>query len=114
MRKSIEPTYDHRETGDRFVISTGVGEHYYEPKTIRDPFVFHRIVIHWHDLLRGLFHGRLVVVVTITGDPEIVDDVMELDADCLTMNSTRRQEWDMSLERALGDFAAVAGEHSTD
>ena len=111
MRQSIQPTYDHRETGDRFTVETRVDGRRISETPTRDPFVNQRVTLGWRDLLRGLLRRRLVVEVVVGGDPQIVDDVMELDADCLTDNSTRRREWNAHVERSLGDFAARLGEH---
>lgn len=100
-RQSIQPTYDHRETGDRFTVETRInGRRLNEVVPTRDPFIHHRVVIGWRDLLRFVTRGREVVVI-VGGDPEIVDDVIELDADALTLNSTRRDEWDATVEGAL-------------
>lgn len=98
-RQSIAPTYDHRETGDRFTVESRVNGRRAALVPIRDPFVFHRVTLGWRDRLRR----KLVVEVIVGGDSEIVDDVMELDADCLTFNSTRRDEWNATVESALRD-----------
>lgn len=113
MRQSIAPTYDHRETGDRFTVETRINGTRLNEITTRDPFIHHRVVIGWRDLFRFVFGGREVVVV-VGGESGIVDDVLELDADCLTFNSTRRNEWNESVQCSLRDFAAVAGEHASD
>ncbi len=109
-RKSIEPTYDHRETGDRFTVETRINGLRLNEVTVRDPFVHHRVTIAWRDLFRFALGGRSVTVV-LGGDPQIVDDVLELDADCLTFNSTRRDEWNACVESRLRDIAAVEAEH---
>lgn len=113
MRQSIAPTYDHRETGDRFTVETRLNDHRIGMTTIRDPFVTHRVTIGWRGLLRGLLRGRVAVTVIVGGDRGIVDDVMELDADCLTFGSTRRQEWNAQVQRSLGDLAAREAEHES-
>jgi hypothetical protein len=100
-RQSITPTYDHRETGDRFTVETRINGRRLNEVTTRDPFVSHRVTVGWRDLLRSLLRLKLVVEVIVGGDPQIVDDVMELDADCLTFNSTRRDEWNGRVEEAL-------------
>lgn len=111
-RSSIEPTYDRRETGDRFTVESRLHGRRISLTPIADPFVCQRVVIGWRDLLRGLFRRRLEVETLVSGDREIVEDVMELNADYLGLpQSTRRREWNAGLERALGDFAARAGEH---
>ncbi len=110
-RQSIQPTYDHRKTGDRFTVETRIDDRLISVTSTRDPFVCQRVTVGWRDLLAGLFRRRLVVEVLVGGDPEIVDDVMELDADCLTFKSTRRDEWNDHIQRSLGDFAARLAEH---
>ncbi len=100
-RHSIKPTYDHRETGDRFTVETRLNDRRVSVTPTRDPFVCRRVTIGWPDLLAGLLRRRLIVEVLVGGDREIVDDVMELDADCLTDNSTRRADFDRDLRRAL-------------
>ncbi len=105
-RQSIQPTYDHRETGDRFTVESRLnGRRIGDVTACRDPFVNHRITVGWPDLLRSLVKRKAVVEVTVGGDPQIVDDVLELDADCLTHNSTRRDEWNTSVNDALGHAA---------
>lgn len=100
MRTSISPTYDHRQTGDRFTVETRINGRRLNEITTRDPFVHHRVVIGWRDLLRFALGGREVVVV-VGGDAGIVDAVLELDADCLTFDSTRRRDWNAQVESAL-------------
>jgi hypothetical protein len=99
-RQSIAPTYDHRETGDRFTVETRINGRRLNEVTTRDPFVHHRVVIGWRDLFRFVLRGREVVVI-VGGDPQIVDDVIELDADALTFNSTRRTEFNAQIEEAM-------------
>lgn len=100
-RHSIEPTYDHRETGNRFTVETRINGARLNEITTRDPFIHHRIVIGWRDLLGFVCRGREVAVI-VGGDSQIVDDVMELDADCLTFGSTRRDDWNAHVEQRLG------------
>jgi hypothetical protein len=97
IRQSIQPTYDHRETGDRFTVETRVNGRPISAVSIRDPFVTQRVTVGWRDRLRR----KLVVEVIVGGDSAIVDDVMELDADCLTYRSTRRVEWNRQVQKAL-------------
>lgn len=92
-RTSIQPTYDHRKTGDRFTVSSSInGVTICDHKKIRDPFVRHTIRIHWRDAIRCLLRrGEIAVNVTVDGDEEIQNDVLELDADWLGHASTRRR-----------------------
>lgn len=100
-RQSTEPTYDHRETGDRFTVETRLNGRRISLTPCRDPFVLHRLTIGRGDLIRSLLHGRAIVEICVSGDPGIVNDVMELDADHLVVNSTRRDEWDAKVRESL-------------
>lgn len=107
-RRSIEPTYDSRETGPRYHVTTFVGDRCIEfQKPLSDPFVHHRVFIRWRDLLRGLLYGRIIVAIQVGGDRDITEDVMELDADYLGPNCTRRDEFGVSLGASLRAFAAT-------
>lgn len=102
MRQSIPPTYDHRETGDRYSVETRLDGHRLSLTPIRDPFVNHRVTIGWRDLLRGLLRRRLVVEVLVDADRELVEDICELDDDYAGRHdSTRRAEWREQIETGL-------------
>jgi hypothetical protein len=110
-RQSIEPTYDHQETGDRYhVTSTIDGRSVAWRHPITDPFVRHTVWIGWRDLLRGLLKRRLDVTVLIGGDRDVVEDVMELNGDYLGPNCTRRDEFHVSLNASLETFSAAIAE----
>jgi hypothetical protein len=101
-RQSITPTYDHRETGDRFTVWTSVNGRPVSLTAIRDPFVSHRVTVGLGDLVRSLLRRRLIVEMNVDGDREIVEDVCELDADYAGRHdSTRRAEWREQIEGAL-------------
>jgi hypothetical protein len=107
-RQSIQPTYDHRQTGDRFTVEYSInGVRLGEPTSITDPFVSGRVTIGWHDLLRCLLRFCATTVeITVRGDAEIVEDVLELDANYLgTHSSTRRKAFKARLESSLRDLA---------
>lgn len=98
-RRSIDATYDSRDTGHRFHITTRVGD-----KTVTfqrpmpDPFVRTIVRVGLWDALRALLRGRPVEVTVIVGaDPEVVNDVLELDYNSLIPGSTRRDEWDQHI-----------------
>jgi len=111
-RNSIRPTYDSRETGPRFHVTTQVGDRTVGfQRAVDDPFVRHTVTIGWPDLLRGLFHRRLVVTVIIGGDKDIEDDVLELDENTLIPNSTRRAAFDSHINESIGRF--IGGEAVT-
>lgn len=115
QRESIPPTYDHRETGDRFTVESRVSGRRISVTPTRDPFVCQRVTVGWRDLLRGLLRRRLEVETLVGGDRAIVEDIFELDNDYKGQyGSSRRRAWDAGLQRALGDFAARAGEHDVD
>lgn len=111
MRQSIPPTYDHGETGDRFTVETRLNGRRIAVRRVPDPFVSTTIAVGWRDRLRTLF-GSLAVDVIVGGDREVVEDVLELNADYLGRRpSTRREEWDAHVEGRLRDAAAVQAEH---
>ena len=102
MRNSIRPTYDSRETGPRYHVTTRVGIRTIEfQKRVDDPFVSHRVTIGWPDLLRGLLRRHLTVDVLVGGDLDAVNDVMELDDNCLVPGSTRQAAFRSHLNEAL-------------
>lgn len=101
-RQSIQPTYDSRETGPRYNVSSFVNDKpvsFMDP--IDDPFVRHTVHVGLWDLLKAVCRGRLKVEVTVGGDKGICDDVLELDANTLIGGSSRRVEFDRDIGRAL-------------
>lgn len=114
-RQSIQPTYDRLKTGDRFTLEIRENDRRLSLATIPDPF--HNTTIRprgWRVALAVLLR-RYKVTVIVGGDPEIVEDVTELDSDYLgRFGSSRRQEWDAQMNQSLGDFAARIGEHTDD
>lgn len=104
IRQSIEPTYDSRETGPQYWVTSTINDRpvaFREP--IDDPFVRHTVHLSTLDLLRGLFRRRLTVEVTVDGTKDRVDDVLELDANTLTPGvNTRRIEFNQQIHDALG------------
>lgn len=101
-RVSIQPTYDSRESGLPYTVTTRVGDRTISfEKPIQDPFVTQRVTIGWPDLLRGLLRRRLVVTVIVGGDRNVIDDVLELDANWLGGNSTRRDEFTAGAFRSF-------------
>ncbi|MCX5209738.1 hypothetical protein OG689_10630 [Kitasatospora sp. NBC_00240] len=105
-RRSIEPTYDSRKTGPRYHVTSDINGRiitWHQP--LDDPFVRHTLHIHWRDLLRGLVRRSLTVTVRVGGDRDIVNDVLELDANALVPCSTRRDAFNFSILR--GDSEAA-------
>lgn len=107
-RSSIEPTYDSRETGPRYHVTTRLGDRTTEfQKPTPDPFVSHTVRLTWRGILRCLLDGkRPAVTVTVGGDRGIVEDVLELDADTLGYNCTRRDEFNVSLGAAMHNLGS--------
>lgn len=105
MRKSIEATYDSRDTGDRFHVTSRVGDRTIAfQRPVPDPFVRTVVSVGIWDCLRSLLRLRPVVVTVIVGaDPEMVNDVLELDYSTLVSGSTRRADWNQHL----GDVLAM-------
>jgi hypothetical protein len=113
-RQSIQPTYNAEKTGPRFTVESRLNGKRIALEKISDPFVFHRVVIGWRDLLGFILRGRSIEVV-VSGDPEVVEDVCELNSDYLgRQDSSRRQEWNEQIERglrklgSLGDWRGTA------
>jgi hypothetical protein len=106
-RQSIRATYDSRETGPRYHVTTRINDHTIGfQQRIDDPFVRQTVRIDWRDALRALFTDRrLVVEVIVGGDPDVVNDVLELDSNTLIAGSTRRAAWDSKVHSMLADAA---------
>lgn len=111
-RTSIQPTYDSRETGPRYwVTSTIDSKPVVFRERVEDPFVRHTIHVGWRDLLRALIARRgMKVEVSVGGDTEVVEDVLELDNNFLGFNCTRRDEFNQGINDAIGAFAADQGD----
>lgn len=111
-RQSIQPTYDRQKTGDRFTLEIRENDKRLSVESLPDPF--HNTTIRprgWRVAL-GVLLRRCTFTVIVGGDPEIVEDVIELDGDYLgRFGSTRRSKWDAQLEGALHDLAAREAEH---
>lgn len=101
-RVSIPSTYDSRETGPRFHVTTGAGGRVVKFRApIDDPFVNHEVRLGWLDLLRGLVRGHLTVNVVIGADVDLMNDVLELDENTLLARSTRRDEFNSQIRAKL-------------
>lgn len=102
-RQSIDATHDSRDTGERFHVTTQVGDRTISfQRRIPDPFV--RVTVRvgiWHVLCAFLRFQPAIVTVIVGADPDVMDDVLELDYNTLTPSSTRRQEWDAHVRGVL-------------
>jgi hypothetical protein len=106
LRNSIRATYDSRETGPRYHVTYRVGGKVIEwEKRLDDPFGRFTVHLGWRDLLRGLVRRSLAVEVLIGGDPEVVNDVLELDDNALVPGSTRKAAFHSHLNEAIGRTA---------
>jgi len=102
MRLSIPHTYDSRETGPRFSVSTFVDDVKIKEQKVYDPFV--RTSVHvsiWDAIKSILKRGYVRVEITVDGDRSIIEDVLELDANYLGHGNSRREEFRGSIESAL-------------
>lgn len=103
MRNSIRATYDSRETGDRYHVTTEIGNQTIAFRVpIPDPFVRQTVTVGWRDLLRGLLRRRLVVTVIVGGDIDVINDVLELDDNALVPDSTRKAAFHSHLNEVIG------------
>jgi hypothetical protein len=109
LKTSIAPTYDSRETGKRYSVATWVGHKFVDRHELDDPFVRHEVRIGWTTLLRGLLRRKLTVVVLVSADKELMDDVLELDANALVLGRSRRVEFDKGMHVALSESVAGDG-----
>lgn len=106
---SIQPTHDGRETGPRYHVTTRLDDRTIEfEKPIGDPFVRQDVHVGVRDLIRAVLRRRLTVTVIVGGDRGIVDDVMDLDADDLGRNCTRRDEFNAEIANSLAFHAGVS------
>lgn len=107
-RMSIEPTYDSRETGPRYHVSTRIGDRttsLQEP--IPDPFVSTTVTLGWRQVAGFLLRRqRPRVTVLVGGDRDVIEDVLELDGNYLGQNCTRRDEFNVTLGAAMHTLAA--------
>jgi hypothetical protein len=114
-RKSIEPTYDSRKTGDAYTVEVREGDKRIDRHPVSDPFINTTVHVRgWRNALRVLFRSYRCSV-HVDAPHDRVEDIFELNDDYKgERGSTRRTEWDTSFNRSLGDFAAVIAEHEDD
>jgi hypothetical protein len=106
LRNSVKATYDSRETGPRYHVTTRINDHtlvFREP--VPDPFVRTTVTIRsWRDLLLGLLRRRIEVEVIVGADTELMDDVLELDENTLIHGRTREAAFQQSMHGGLAAF----------
>lgn len=107
LRLSIQPTYDQRETGERYSITTFVAGSKLSETKLPDPFVRHTVRVSFWDAIKSLLRtGHVEVYIRIDGDVEIIEDIMELDSNYIGHGSTRHREFHQSIEHALEDHVS--------
>jgi hypothetical protein len=108
IRKSIEPTYDSRETGPQYHVTTFVDDklvgEMHSP--MPDPFANTTVTVCWRDALKAaLRHRPIKVAVSIGATPDRVEDVLELNNDYRgEPDSTRHTEFAEQLRRSMGEI----------
>lgn len=108
----MQPTYDSRVVGEPYSLEVRENNRRLSMRTMPDPF--HNTTVHPRGLRVALavLLRRYSVSVHVGAPAQLVEDIMELDDNYTGVaGSKRRVEWDGQLNRALGDFAARAGEH---
>lgn len=113
VRQSIQPTYDSRETGPRYHVTYKLdGRVISWEQRIDDPFVRAVLNVNWLDRLKSLLHRNMAVEVLVGADPEVIEDVMELDENYLAPGpSTRREEFTSNLGKAFTRFVKEREAH---
>lgn len=106
-RQSITPTYDSRKTGPRYHVTSRVDDRTIAfEERVPDPFVRHTVTLGWRDLLRGLMRRSLKVTVIIGADRDVMEDVLDLDANNLGYDCTRRDNFRLGLQAAMEGLTA--------
>lgn len=104
MRRSIQSTYDSRQTGPAYHVTYRMNDKtitFQEP--IDDPFIRGRVTIGFLDLLRGLLRRHIIIEVIVSGDKDRVDDVLELDENALISRSSRRLAFNVQLQNRMSE-----------
>jgi len=104
------------ETPPTYNITTFVNGHVIGEfmKSIPDPFVSSTTTVGFRDVLRSLLrHGHVRVQISVGGDKETVDRVLELDPEYLA-TPRRRVEQKARMQAALSSFAAGLPEGDDD
>lgn len=103
MRQSIEPTYDSRVTGPRYHVTYKLnGRVITWQERLDDPFVRAVLRVSWLDRFKSLLRRDMEVEVLVDADPEVIEDVMELDSNYLaSIPNTRREEHRREMHKAM-------------
>lgn len=108
LRPSVRATYDSTETGPRYWVTTEVdGETVQFREPVPDPFVRKTVHVTWQRWSWLPWPRRQVTVTVVVGaDPELMNDVLELDENTLIPGRTRQAAFRQSMHgklRAFGD-----------
>lgn len=103
---SVRATYDSRETGDRYHVTTSVNDRPVSfQKRVPDPFVRTTVTVGVRDALAAFLRLRPVKVeVTVGGDVEVMKDVLELDDNTLIPGRARQAAYQQSVHGKLKVF----------
>jgi hypothetical protein len=102
LRPSVRATYDSRITGPRYWVTTEIdGETIAFREPIDDPFVRCAVRVNLRALLRGLLRRQVFVTVVVGADPELMNDVLELDENTLIPGRTRKAAFGQSIHQKL-------------
>lgn len=110
LKPSLRATYDSAVTGYPYRVTTFIGGRFAGQRRIPDPFVRQTVYVSLLDLLRGLFRRGLTVQITIGGDPERMNDVLELDEQTLIPGRTRQAAFQQSMHQKLRAFGEEHGD----
>lgn len=106
LRASVKATYDSRETGPRYWVTTSIdGKPVEFRRPLPDPFVRKTVNIEWRPV-KWLPWPRLRVAVEVTvgAYPDLMDDVLELDENTLIAGRTRKEAFRQSMHGKLKSF----------
>lgn len=109
---SVRATYDSRETGPRYWVTTTIdGKPVEFRQPLSDPFVRKTVNLEWR-LVSWLPwpRHRVTVEVTVGADPELMNDVLELDDNTLIPGRTRKEAFRQSMHGKLAAFAQEVGD----
>lgn len=105
LRPSVRATYDSRETGPRYWVTTEIdGRTVAFRQPLDDPFVRITVRVTWLARLTSLFRRDMTVTCTVGGDPQVMNDVLELDDNTLVPGRSRRAAFQQSIHGKLGNL----------
>lgn len=112
LKPSVRATYDSRETGPRYWVTTTIDDKPVEfRRPLDDPFVRKTVNLEWRPV-KWLPWPRLraKVEVTVGADPELMNDVLELDENTLIPGRTRAAAFRQSMHGKIAAFGREASD----